>query len=84
VTQLKIDHNPFAKGFRDTGAGRREKKRHHLSKQKTRDYVIPNLKAMDLDRTANLIVMDLTWTTVMTMKVLYRNECAVVVHPQMI
>jgi hypothetical protein len=28
VTQLKIDHNPFAKGFRDSGAGRREKKRH--------------------------------------------------------
>ncbi|KAI1721204.1 t-box domain-containing protein [Ditylenchus destructor] len=28
VTQLKIDHNPFAKGFRDTGAGKREKKRH--------------------------------------------------------
>lgn len=28
VTQLKIDNNPFAKGFRDTGAGKREKKRH--------------------------------------------------------
>ncbi|OQV25932.1 T-box transcription factor TBX2-B [Hypsibius exemplaris] len=27
ITQLKIDHNPFAKGFRDTGAGKREKKR---------------------------------------------------------
>ncbi|CEF66083.1 Bifid [Strongyloides ratti] len=27
VTQLKIDHNPFAKGFRDAGAGKREKKR---------------------------------------------------------
>lgn len=26
ITQLKIDHNPFAKGFRDTGAGKREKK----------------------------------------------------------
>jgi T-box protein 2 len=25
---LKIDHNPFAKGFRDSGAGKREKKRH--------------------------------------------------------
>ncbi|KAI1697728.1 t-box domain-containing protein [Ditylenchus destructor] len=24
VTQLKIDHNPFAKGFRDTGAGKRD------------------------------------------------------------
>ena len=26
VTQLKIDHNPFAKGFRDTGAGKSQKK----------------------------------------------------------
>ncbi|XP_076024947.1 T-box transcription factor TBX2b-like [Genypterus blacodes] len=26
ITQLKIDNNPFAKGFRDTGNGRREKK----------------------------------------------------------
>ncbi|XP_055004207.1 T-box transcription factor TBX3-like [Boleophthalmus pectinirostris] len=25
ITQLKIDNNPFAKGFRDTGNGRREK-----------------------------------------------------------
>lgn len=27
ITQLKIDHNPFAKGFRDTGSARRDKKR---------------------------------------------------------
>ncbi|CAG5091361.1 Oidioi.mRNA.OKI2018_I69.PAR.g13003.t1.cds [Oikopleura dioica] len=27
ITQLKIDHNPFAKGFRDAGAGKREKRR---------------------------------------------------------
>ncbi|KAL3116113.1 hypothetical protein niasHT_007413 [Heterodera trifolii] len=27
VTDKKIDHNPFAKGFRDCGAGKREKKR---------------------------------------------------------
>ncbi|CAH8442394.1 unnamed protein product [Heterobilharzia americana] len=26
ITQLKIDNNPFAKGFRDNGSGRREKK----------------------------------------------------------
>ncbi|XP_038145131.1 T-box transcription factor TBX2-B-like [Cyprinodon tularosa] len=26
ITQLKIDNNPFAKGFRDTGNGRRERK----------------------------------------------------------
>ncbi|ENN72566.1 hypothetical protein YQE_10906, partial [Dendroctonus ponderosae] len=29
ITQLKIDNNPFAKGFRDTGAGKREKNRTH-------------------------------------------------------
>ena len=27
ITQLKIDHNPFAKGFRDSGSGKRESKR---------------------------------------------------------
>ena len=27
ITQLKIDNNPFAKGFRDTGSARRDKKR---------------------------------------------------------
>ncbi|OWF44320.1 T-box transcription factor TBX2-A-like [Mizuhopecten yessoensis] len=27
ITQLKINHNPFAKGFRDTGGGKREKKK---------------------------------------------------------
>ncbi|XP_033112131.1 T-box transcription factor TBX3-like isoform X2 [Anneissia japonica] len=26
ITQLKIDHNPFAKGFRDQGSGKREKR----------------------------------------------------------
>lgn len=26
ITQLKIDNNPFAKGFRDAGNGRREKR----------------------------------------------------------
>ena len=26
ITQMKIDHNPFAKGFRDTGAGKANKK----------------------------------------------------------
>ncbi|CAD5214396.1 unnamed protein product [Bursaphelenchus okinawaensis] len=38
VTQLKIDHNPFAKGFRDTGAGRREKKRHLNESGSTSGY----------------------------------------------
>ncbi|XP_061608625.1 T-box transcription factor TBX2b-like isoform X1 [Phyllopteryx taeniolatus] len=31
ITQLKIDNNPFAKGFRDTGNGRREKRNNALS-----------------------------------------------------
>ncbi|XP_054482395.1 T-box transcription factor TBX2b-like [Anoplopoma fimbria] len=31
ITQLKIDNNPFAKGFRDTGNGRREKRSKHLT-----------------------------------------------------
>ncbi|XP_018321682.1 optomotor-blind protein isoform X2 [Agrilus planipennis] len=31
ITQLKIDNNPFAKGFRDTGAGKREKKQAMLA-----------------------------------------------------
>ncbi len=26
VTQLKIDHNPFAKGFRESGAGKSQRK----------------------------------------------------------
>ena len=30
ITQLKIDHNPFAKGFRDSGSGKRETKRYAL------------------------------------------------------
>ncbi|CAH0392573.1 unnamed protein product [Bemisia tabaci] len=34
ITQLKIDNNPFAKGFRDTGAGKREKKQALLAAQK--------------------------------------------------
>ncbi|XP_062290301.1 T-box transcription factor TBX3a isoform X1 [Scomber scombrus] len=37
ITQLKIDHNPFAKGFRDTGNGRREKRK-QLALQSIRSY----------------------------------------------
>lgn len=37
ITQLKIDHNPFAKGFRDTGGGKREKKRALLQQHITSD-----------------------------------------------
>ncbi|XP_037115303.1 T-box transcription factor TBX3 [Syngnathus acus] len=31
ITQLKIDNNPFAKGFRDTGNGKREKRQFIIS-----------------------------------------------------
>ncbi|KPP60622.1 T-box transcription factor TBX3-like [Scleropages formosus] len=37
ITQLKIDNNPFAKGFRDTGNGRREKRK-QLALQSLRSY----------------------------------------------
>ncbi|KAF5286564.1 hypothetical protein FQA39_LY16247 [Lamprigera yunnana] len=37
ITQLKIDNNPFAKGFRDTGAGKREKKQAMLAARHTSD-----------------------------------------------
>uniref|UniRef100_A0A8C9FDB2 T-box domain-containing protein n=1 Tax=Pavo cristatus TaxID=9049 RepID=A0A8C9FDB2_PAVCR len=39
-TQLKIDNNPFAKGFRDTGNGRREKRK-QLSLPSLRMYEEP-------------------------------------------
>ncbi|NWX71214.1 TBX2 factor, partial [Alca torda] len=38
--QLKIDNNPFAKGFRDTGNGRREKRK-QLSLPSLRMYEEP-------------------------------------------
>ncbi|XP_017306836.1 T-box transcription factor TBX3 [Ictalurus punctatus] len=37
ITQLKIDNNPFAKGFRDTGNGRREKRKPVMLQFKARD-----------------------------------------------
>lgn len=40
ITQLKIDNNPFAKGFRDTGNGRREKRK-QLSLPSLRMYEDP-------------------------------------------
>ncbi|NXG56990.1 TBX2B factor, partial [Hemiprocne comata] len=40
ITQLKIDNNPFAKGFRDTGNGRREKRK-QLSLPSLRMYEEP-------------------------------------------
>ncbi|XP_062844717.1 T-box transcription factor TBX2a [Trichomycterus rosablanca] len=43
ITQLKIDHNPFAKGFRDTGNGRREKRK-QLTLPSLRVYDEPSAK----------------------------------------
>ncbi|XP_016529675.1 T-box transcription factor TBX2 [Poecilia formosa] len=37
ITQLKIDNNPFAKGFRDTGNGRREKRKLQQSGRRCRE-----------------------------------------------
>ncbi|XP_054467805.1 T-box transcription factor TBX2-like [Anoplopoma fimbria] len=37
ITQLKIDNNPFAKGFRDTGNGRREKRKLQHPSQKSKE-----------------------------------------------
>ncbi|XP_043966642.1 T-box transcription factor TBX2-like [Gambusia affinis] len=37
ITQLKIDNNPFAKGFRDTGNGRREKRKFQQSGRRCRE-----------------------------------------------
>ncbi|KAK2845828.1 hypothetical protein Q7C36_010682 [Tachysurus vachellii] len=39
ITQLKIDNNPFAKGFRDTGNGRREKRKPVMLQLKARNVV---------------------------------------------
>ncbi|XP_068167435.1 T-box transcription factor TBX3-like isoform X2 [Antennarius striatus] len=37
ITQLKIDNNPFAKGFRETGNGRREKRKLQHSSQTSKE-----------------------------------------------
>ncbi|XP_069135467.1 T-box transcription factor TBX2b-like isoform X2 [Argopecten irradians] len=42
ITQLKIDHNPFAKGFRDTGSGKREKKRLMLQSSQQHSAITPD------------------------------------------
>ncbi|KAA0183633.1 T-box transcription factor TBX2 [Fasciolopsis buskii] len=55
ITQLKIDNNPFAKGFRDNGTGRREKKRQRIHYGKytgclaspEEDEVSPRFRAMN-------------------------------------
>ncbi|KAF7655049.1 hypothetical protein LDENG_00061620 [Lucifuga dentata] len=44
ITQLKIDNNPFAKGFRDTGNGRREKRKLQHSSQKSKEMRMNEVK----------------------------------------
>ncbi|KAF3696211.1 T-box transcription factor TBX3 [Channa argus] len=46
ITQLKIDNNPFAKGFRDTGNGRREKRQVHYKISETK----PDAHESDSDK----------------------------------
>ncbi|XP_060076039.1 T-box transcription factor TBX2b-like isoform X2 [Ylistrum balloti] len=48
ITQLKIDHNPFAKGFRDTGSGKREKKRLMLQSSQQPSAVTPDGRRDDV------------------------------------
>ncbi|KAI1291979.1 T-box transcription factor TBX2 [Halotydeus destructor] len=42
ITKLKIDHNPFAKGFRETGAGRSSKKQMVMGGSPGRAYESDN------------------------------------------
>ncbi|XP_076023533.1 uncharacterized protein tbx3b [Genypterus blacodes] len=49
ITQLKIDNNPFAKGFRDTGNGRREKRKLQPSSAKSKEMRMNEVKAESLD-----------------------------------
>ncbi|XP_068461053.1 T-box transcription factor TBX2 [Clinocottus analis] len=44
ITQLKIDNNPFAKGFRDTGNGRREKRKVQHPSQKSKEMRATGVK----------------------------------------
>ncbi|XP_034025492.1 T-box transcription factor TBX3 [Thalassophryne amazonica] len=44
ITQLKIDNNPFAKGFRDTGNGRREKRKLQHGSQSCKEMRMTNMK----------------------------------------
>ncbi|KAK9523120.1 hypothetical protein VZT92_019539 [Zoarces viviparus] len=44
ITQLKIDNNPFAKGFRDTGNGRREKRKLQHPSQRSKEMGMTDVK----------------------------------------
>ncbi|KAM4616850.1 T-box transcription factor TBX3-like [Polymixia lowei] len=48
ITQLKIDNNPFAKGFRDTGNGRREKRKLQHSSQNAKEMRMNEIQAEPL------------------------------------
>merc|ERR1712223_877426 len=54
ITQMKIDHNPFAKGFRDTGAGKSQKKKMSGTQlQATTNHYRPNMGGGGLSRGPN-------------------------------
>uniref|UniRef100_A0AC35UEC1 T-box domain-containing protein n=1 Tax=Rhabditophanes sp. KR3021 TaxID=114890 RepID=A0AC35UEC1_9BILA len=57
VTQLKIDHNPFAKGFRDAGAGKREKKR-LAGKEDTLNRHSPSTRGNNIDDNGSRLSRD--------------------------
>eukprot|EP00095_Tigriopus_kingsejongensis_P010081 maker-scaffold163_size295297-snap-gene-1.23 protein:Tk10081 transcript:maker-scaffold163_size295297-snap-gene-1.23-mRNA-1 annotation:"low quality protein: t-box transcription factor tbx3" len=49
ITQLKIDHNPFAKGFRECGAGKSQKKQGKANHWCGAELVHKRLKLLKLD-----------------------------------
>ncbi|XP_042276111.1 T-box transcription factor TBX3-like isoform X2 [Thunnus maccoyii] len=53
ITQLKIDNNPFAKGFRDTGNGRREKRKLQHSSQRSKEMRMTDMKPSSLQYSEN-------------------------------
>ncbi|KAK5931879.1 hypothetical protein CgunFtcFv8_003635 [Champsocephalus gunnari] len=53
ITQLKIDNNPFAKGFRDTGNGRREKRKLQHSSQKSKEMRLADVESESVKSSAN-------------------------------
>lgn len=58
ITQLKIDNNPFAKGFRDNGQGKRDKKRLVFNNIKLNSHAnsqqhLANFNSQHMDSTFN-------------------------------
>jgi len=56
ITQLKIDHNPFAKGFRDAGSGKREK-RYVTPTRSVGPFVLPIVKLFTAKNEGKLPIM---------------------------